>query len=255
MFGFEWLSVAYTGAFALVTVVGPRRAKRAVPLLVCVAAMAIILLASLMRPDGLRLFLPNLYLVLGYWIPALLITADPLSPEPSRFEQWLYRSDERCRGACPTLPAFLLLPVETAYLACYPIVPVSMGIVWVVAGPEAVPRYWMTVLLAGFACYASLPWLVSRPPAKTNSSASGAVKRLNAFVLSRVSHKWTTFPSGHAAVAWAAAFAVARESLVAGVALAVVAAGVSVGAAAGRYHYVIDVLLGVLVAVIVAVIT
>jgi membrane-associated phospholipid phosphatase len=254
MFGFEWLSLAYAGTFALVTVVAPRGVRRGLPMLVCVAAVALILLASL-GPDSLRLFLPNLYLVLGYWIPALLITADPLSPEPSWFERWLSRTDERCRGACPALPAILLLPVETAYLACYPIVPVSMGIVWVVAGPEAVPRYWMTVLLAGFTCYASLPWLVSRPPAKTDSHASGAVKRLNALVLSRVSHKWTTFPSGHAAVAWAAAFAVARECLVAGVALAVVAAGVSVGAAAGRYHYVIDVLLGLLVAVIVAVIT
>lgn len=255
MFGFEWLSLAYAGAFALVAVVGRRGVTRRVPLLVCVAALALILLAWRVGPDGLRLFLPNLYLVLGYWIPALLINADRLSPEPSWFEQWLSRSDERCRGACPAVPAILLLPVETAYLACYPIVPVSMGIVWVVAGPEEVPRYWMTVLLAGFACYASLPWLVSRPPAKTDSHASGAVKRLNAFVLSRVSHKWTTFPSGHAAVAWAAAFAVGRECPIAGVALAVVAAGVSVGAAAGRYHYVIDVLLGLLVAVVVAVIT
>ena len=76
--------------------------------------------------ESLRLFLPNLYLVLGYWIPALLITADRLSPDPSWFEQWLSRSDERCRSACPALPAILLLPAETAYLACYPIVPVSM---------------------------------------------------------------------------------------------------------------------------------
>lgn len=254
MFGFEWLSLAYAGAFGLVTVVGGRGVRRGVPLLVCGAAIVLVLLAPL-GPDGLRLLLPNLYLVLGYWIPALLITADPLSPEPSGFERWLSRSDERLRGVCPPVPSMLLLPVETAYLACYPIVPVSMGIVWSVAGPEAVPRYWMTVLLAGFVCYASLPWLVSRPPAKTASHASGAVKRLNALVLSRVSHKWTTFPSGHAAVAWAAAFAVARDCRIAGVALAIVAAGVSVGAAAGRYHYVIDVLLGLLVAVIAAVIT
>ena len=254
MFAFEWLSLAYAGAFGLVTAAGALGVRRRVPLLACSAAVALVLLAPL-GPESVRLFLPNLYLVLGYWIPALLITADRLAPEPSWFEQWLLRSDDRLRGACPSVPSMLLLPVETAYLACYPIVPLSMGMVWAYAGPDAVPRYWMTVLLAGFACYASLPWLVSRPPTKTVSHASGAVKRLNALVLSRVSHKWTTFPSGHAAVAWAAAFAVAREWPTAGVALAVVAAGVSVGAAAGRYHYVIDVLLGLLVAVIVAVVT
>jgi membrane-associated phospholipid phosphatase len=130
-----------------------------------------------------------------------------------------------------------------------------MGIVWAHAGAAAVPRFWMTVLVAGFACYASLPWLVSRPPKRLASHASGAVTRLNAFVLSRASHQWTTFPSGHAAVAWAAAFAVARVWPVAGVVLAMVAAGVSVGAASGRYHYVIDVLLGLLVAAVAAVIT
>jgi membrane-associated phospholipid phosphatase len=64
-----------------------------------------------------------------------------------------------------------------------------------------------------------------------------------------------SFPSGHAAVAWAAAFAVGREWATAGIVLALVAAGISVGAASGRYHYVIDVLLGLLVAVIAAVIT
>lgn len=254
MFGFEWLAFAYAAVFGLLTVVTTRALRRGTALIVCLVAVALVLVSPL-TPDFVRLVLPNLYLILGYWIPALLITADPLGPEPSRFEQWLSRSDERWRDACPAVPSLLLVPVETAYLACYPVVPVSMGIVWAHAGAAAVPRFWMTVLVAGFACYASLPWLVSRPPKRLASHGSGAVKRLNAFVLSRASHRWTTFPSGHAAVAWAAAFAVARVWPAAGLVLGIVAAGVSVGAASGRYHYVIDVLLGLLVAAVAAVIT
>ena len=254
MFGFEWLAFTYAAVFGLLTVVTPGALRRGTALIVCVFGAALVLVAPL-TADVVRLVLPNLYLILGYWIPALLITADPRAPEPSRFEQWLSRSDERWRDACPPVPSLLLVPVETAYLACYPVVPVSMGIVWAYGGAAAVPRFWMTVLVAGFACYASLPWLVSRPPTRLASHGSGTVKRLNAFVLSRASHKWTTFPSGHAAVAWAAAFAVARVSPVAGLVLGIVAAGVSIGAASGRYHYVIDVLLGLLVAAVAAVIT
>jgi hypothetical protein len=127
-------------------------------------------------------------------------------------------------------------------------------VVWIAGGETAVPRFWLTVLLSGFACYVSLPWLLSRPPRITTAN-SLAVGRLNAYVLSRVSHTWTTFPSGHVAVSWAAAFAVMRVCPVAGWCVALVAAGVTVGAAAGRYHFVVDVLIGMLVAVLAAVIT
>jgi hypothetical protein len=254
MFGFEWLALGYTGAFGLVAASGRWPMRRAVPLAVCAAAAGLVLLAPLMPPP-VRLVLANVYLVLGYWIPALLVGhRDPL-PGVTRFEQWLSQSDEYLRRVCPPVPTPILPLVETAYLACYPVVPASMAVVWAYAGAEAVPRYWTTVLLAGFACYASLPWLVSRPPSKPAPHITGSIARLNALVLKRVSHNWTTFPSGHAAVAWAAAFAVGREWPAAGIALALVAAGISVGAASGRYHYVIDVLLGLLVAVVAAVIT
>jgi membrane-associated phospholipid phosphatase len=68
-------------------------------------------------------------------------------------------------------------------------------------------------------------------------------------VLGRVSHGWNTFPSGHVAVAVAAAVSVAAVSPAAGVLFLIVAAGITVGSVTGRYHYVVDALTGVLVAV------
>lgn len=254
MFAFEWLSLAYMAVFGLLAVVTTHARRRGAAFVLSAVGTALVLVAS-HAPDAVRLVLPNIYLILGYWIPAVLITADPLSTAASPFEQWLSRSDERWRRILPAVPSPLLMPVETAYLACYPIVPLSMGLMLARGGGAALPRFWLTVLSAGLVCYVSLPWLVSRPPERLASHGSAAITRLNAFVLSRVSHRWTTFPSGHAAVAWAAAFAVMRVWPVAGMALGIVAAGVSVGAAAGRYHYVIDVLLGLLVAVFAAVIT
>jgi membrane-associated phospholipid phosphatase len=107
------------------------------------------------------------------------------------------------------------------------------------------------VLGAGFVCYGTLPWLVSRPPRLIDPAATEPhpISAVNAFILRRVSHQLNTFPSGHVAVSVAAALNTLAVWLPAGVVFSVVAVGIAVGAAVGRYHYVIDVLLGLLVGV------
>ena len=42
--------------------------------------------------------------------------------------------------------------------------PLSIAVVWVAGSHEDVARFWMAVLIAGYGCYITLPWLVSRPP-------------------------------------------------------------------------------------------
>jgi membrane-associated phospholipid phosphatase len=134
-------------------------------------------------------------------------------------------------------------------------VPLSFAVVWLHGGAADVARFWLAVLLAGYACYVTLPWLVSRPPRLQPGQVSrpGMLARLNAQVLGRVSHRLNTFPSGHVAVAAAAAVSVAAVSVPAGAALAGVVAAISVGAAAGGYHYVIDVVSGLAIAAAAAV--
>jgi hypothetical protein len=215
--------------------------------------MAAVVLART-APAAVRLLAPQFYLIAGYWLPALIVDAMPREPVPSRFERALQRTDLFLRPRLPGVLPWIAVLCETAYLLCYPIVPLALALVWVQGGGEAVPRFWMTVVMAGFACYVTLPWLLSRPPAREGLGAM-TLRRVNRHVLARVSHTWTTFPSGHVAVSWAAAVAVWRVSPASGVMLAIVACGVSVGAAAGRYHYVIDVLLGGIVAAVALVIT
>jgi membrane-associated phospholipid phosphatase len=67
-------------------------------------------------------------------------------------------------------------------------------------------------------------------------------------VLERWSHQFNTFPSGHVAVAVAAASSVASVSTEAGAVIGAVAAAIAIGAAAGGYHYIVDVILGLIVA-------
>ena len=140
--------------------------------------------------------------------------------------------------------------MELAYLLCYPLVPLSFAIVWLNGDGTDVRRFWLSVLLSGYACYVSLPWLVSRPPRShpEHEKNRRGLPDINVRLLGRLSHRLNTFPSGHVAVAAAAAVSVAVVSLPAGLALGVVVAAIGVGAAAGRYHYVIDVILGLVVA-------
>ena len=145
----------------------------------------------------------------------------------------------------------MLHAAELAYLFCYPLVPASLLVIAVIGTPADVTRFWLAVLVAGFACYASLPWLISRPPrlaAGEDSLVPRGVAAVNAHVLGRVSHRLNTFPSGHVAVSLAAAACVVPVSGAAGALAGAIAIGVAVGAVTGRYHYTVDVLLGVAVA-------
>lgn len=243
----EALAVLYfvaLGALAPATAVPWR--TRVVGAGVALAAAGAIAVASRTLDEAVRAWLPHVHLAAGYWIPALL-TAPPAGR--TSFERWLLGTERRLRPWLPPLPRVLRDVTELAYLACYPLVPLTFAVVWTSGGAADVDRFWVAVLAAGFTCYASLPWLVSRPPrfAAPQASPSSPVAAANVFVLGRVSHQLNTFPSGHVAVSVAAAGAVAPVSSTAGIVVAVVATAVAVGAIAGRYHYVTDVLLGAVV--------
>lgn len=248
MLPFEWLASAYFAGLLVATPwTAAARHRRLVVMLSCAALVLLIGIGAPRTSAWLRAWLPHAYLVLGYWMPALLV---PPPSRATRFEQWLLRTDEAVRPRLPRIPGWLVPLVELAYLVCYPLVPVSFVIVWVGGDAADVRRFWIAVLAAGYACYGSLPWLVSRPPRLATPSAIGPPAGLgaaNALVLRRASHQLNTFPSGHVAVACAAAGVVTTVSVEAGLGVGAVAAAIGVGATIGRYHYVIDVALGAVV--------
>jgi membrane-associated phospholipid phosphatase len=248
---FELLVVGYLAFFAVAAafadVEPPRRMRTALAALSCAV---LVYGASRTLPVTARLWLAFLYIPLGYWIPVPLV---PLR-QGSAFERWLVRSDEVLRGIAHALPRWFAYIVEVGYLTCFPLIPISFAVVWIAGSPEDVARFWMAVLLAGYGCYITLPWLVSRPPRLLEGAPASAdpssVSRANVFVLGRVSHQLNTFPSGHVAVTMAAAFAAGAVAPVAGLVLGMFATGVALGAVAGRYHYVIDVMLGVVLGIV-----
>ena len=250
MLRFETVSVVYFLLLATGAAVAPVPFRRAVRggAVSCAVALFIVGASRTLSSD-VRVWFPLLYLPVGYWLPSMLTAA----PGESRFEAWLRAHDETWRRRMGAVSPLAAAALELAYLACYLVVPLAFVIAWALGTLEQVQRFWVAVLLAGFACYITLPWLVSRPPRMLNG---GAVRRgvasFNVLLLRRVSHQFNTFPSGHVAVATAIALAVFPVSRLAGVILGVIAAGIAAGAAAGRYHYGIDVVVGAVVGIVAA---
>ena len=236
---FELVSGGYFAAIGLLAPFAGARVRRAVVVMVTAFALTAFIYASARwLPIGARLWFAPAYLAIGYWLPALLVTRPPAA-----FEAWLRRT-ERIRGRS-------FIAAEVAYLLCTPLTPAAFVVVWLNGSIEAVDHFWTAVLLAGFLCYVSLPWLVSRPPRLIEDALVDvpAIRRINVETLDRFSHGWNTFPSGHVAVSLAAALAVLPVSIAAGIVFLVVAAAIFVGAVWGRYHYSMDALAGVVVAI------
>jgi membrane-associated phospholipid phosphatase len=250
---FEGLAIGY---FALVAATGWHASRRGRGLLLSAGAIGLVIVARFVGWDA-RAWLPHAYLLLGYWTPAAFM---PPHPDP-RVERWL--AGWGWRRPCGTrvsetrrTPATIAV-LELAYLLCYPLVPAAFGVVFFTGDRCDVARFWTAVLAAGFLCYVTLPWMPARPPRLIDgvSPPAGGLAALNSRVLAAFSHERVTFPSGHVAVAAAAAVAVARVHPGAGVVMGLMAVLIAVAAVAGRYHYPIDVVLGTLVGIAAPVIT
>ena len=222
--------------------------RRPLPIVVSVATLACVHLV------GMRSIMPLIYLLVGYWVPSLLVGTANLS-----FESRLMRIDHALFGQhglqtfARRAPRPVIEYLELAYLLCYAVVP--MAFAWIVANgfETRADLYWSTVLLASFSCYGLLPWLPTRAPRAvetTPTASSSAIRRLNLAVLDRASVQWNTFPSGHTAASAAAALAVGSVSPAAGGALGVVALSIAVGSIVGRYHYAADAVAGAGLAIV-----
>ena len=218
---------------------------------------AVLALATLLSVlfVGMQHIMPLVYLLVGYWLPALLVRAPNL-----RFERRLLDVDDTLFGIDGLVrferraPRLLVEYLELAYLLCYAVVPAGY-VVLVASGHsgEAIDRFWSCVLLASFICYGLLPWLPTRAPRaveKKRETARSSIRQLNLAVLNRASVQWNTFPSGHTAASLATALAVGAYVPAAGFVIGVVAFSIAAGSVVGRYHYAADAIAGAAAAVL-----
>jgi membrane-associated phospholipid phosphatase len=237
---------AYLAGMALWAPVSPQR-KAQVFVISMMALLAIFII-------GMPHIMPLAFLLIGYWLPALLVREPDL-----RFEQRLLNFDCRLFGAGGLeqferrAPRLLIEYLELAYLLCYAVVPAGFACL-LLAGhdPDAIDRFWSIVLLASFVCYGFLPWMPTRAPRaiEPRGAMRSTIRELNLAVLNRASVQWNTFPSGHTAASLATAFAVGIYMPLAGVVLGVIALSIAAGSVAGRYHYAADAIAGAVAAIV-----
>jgi membrane-associated phospholipid phosphatase len=250
----EWIIVAYfaylAGAAAIVPSLSRQRRRSAIGTAIAVLIAVFTVAAFGTKATLWRDWMPLVYIVIGYRLPALLVTGTNQD-----FERRLLTLDHRLRvdtiNTRAPRPAIELL--EIAYLCCYPMVPAGIACLYFAGLGEESDRFWIAVLLAVFGCYGMLPWLPTQPPRAIEGApvrSSGLVRRVNLSVLGVASVQLNTFPSGHAAASLATALAVGVHLPLAGLLLGLLALAIALGSVVGRYHYAADALSGAALAIL-----
>jgi len=258
----EWITVAYfaylAGAAAVVPGIGRPQRRRAIGTALAVVIAVLTVAAFGTRATLWRDWMPLIYILIGYWLPALLVTGTD-----QVFERRLLAFDRRWLGEnvatiSERSPRAVIELLELAYLFCYPMVPIGFACLSVAGLHEESDRFWTAVLLAAFGCYGVLPWLPTRPPRAIEGApmrSSGPVRRLNERVLGLASVQLNTFPSGHVAASLATALAVSARLPLAGLPLGLLALAIAIASVVGRYHYAADAVAGAALALLAFVIS
>jgi membrane-associated phospholipid phosphatase len=252
----EWIGIgyfAYLAAMARFAHVSPARKRRVVGIAsLLIASIVVLGTRSGSAATIARDWMPLLYVLFGYWLPANLAGAPN-----SVLERTLLDLDHRLFGMgglskfVDRAPRFVIESFELAYLFCYPLLPIGFASLLLAGFRAEVDQFWTTVMLASFMCYGFLPWLPTRAPRAIEAAPPRprwSIRTMNLLVLDRASVQLNTFPSGHTAASLATALAVGAHSTVAGFLLALIAVSIAAGSVVGRYHYAADAVTGAVVA-------
>jgi membrane-associated phospholipid phosphatase len=145
--------------------------------------------------------------------------------------------------------------MEWAYMMCYSIVPLGLGVLYAAGVRRNASTFWFLVLVPTYLCYAITPFVPALPPRSLGHQAAGPepnrLRVMNLWILSRTSIQAISFPSAHVASSLAVSLVLLWAVPVAGAVFLVVTFWIAVAAVGGGYHYAVDVLLGAVVALLI----
>lgn len=260
----EWINLVFFSFFVIVSWLRPvtRRARIAIA---AIGATGIGLIVAAQLADWLLPFFT--VSVARDWLPAALMPmvywqAGRFSSTVNEsFQTRLKRLDDKLLRRC--LPNFgakasygwVATSLELAYLSCYALVPLGLGVLYLAHMRQHTLEYWSVVLPATYPCYAFTAFVPTLSPRvfETGSMrrSAGKIRRLNLWIVRWLSIKLNTFPSAHVTATLGASLVLLRVVPTVGLAFLLVSIGIALGAVLGRYHYVADVLSGAALAVVV----
>ena len=255
MRGSEWIQIVFVFGIGLLAWMRPLEMRRRLR----IALLAIIVPAAILTArfafhgfagSVVRDWLPAALLLVPYWQAGQFFTG----PDAG-IQKWLAQTDEKAlhvfrRIIGSSENGGWARYFETAYLMCYPLVPIGLAALYLGHHRAAADFYWIVVVLASNICFAITIFVPAMPPRLVPDLASGFavaanhVRKLNLEVLNRGSIQAITFPSAHVASTTAVALVLTRFLPVTGAIFLAIAASIAIGAFLGRYHYFLDVALG-----------
>lgn len=204
-----------------------------------------------------RDWLPALFMLLVYWQSGQFFKAPN-----EKFQAMLERLDNKMldallqRQANPWNHPWIAAYLELAYLLCYPLIPLGVGVLYMMNRKPYVDEYWVIVLLSAYLCYVTTTFIQTLPPRmlvteQYFSAHLNKIRTLNLRVLRHTSIQVNTFPSAHVAATIAASLALLRLIPMAGLVFLWISISIAVGTVMGRYHYAADALTGIVLAIVV----
>jgi hypothetical protein len=201
-YAYEWIALSYFGLLGVAALAARLPARRRAAVASQCAAVIAVIAGLALAPeqldrgtetawvrDAARTWLPALYVLFGYWLPAKLYR----TPMPAA-EARLLDADRRIDAAVGTdcwiarSPRALLEYLELSYALTYIFLPAGLAIVLLVGRADLTDRFWSVALLSHLSAYAALlvvqtrpPWLLEGPRAIDRRPL--LFRRLNHFIM------------------------------------------------------------------------
>lgn len=136
--------------------------------------------------------------------------------------------------------------LELAYLSCYELVPLGLGVLYLLHLRRYANEYWLVVLSATYPCYVLTAFLPTRPPRDLEMESvpprPSKIRAFNLWIVRHISIHLNTFPSAHVTATLGGSLVLLRHTPMVGFAFLLVSIGIILGAVTGRYHYAADVI-------------
>ena len=261
----EWIQIVFASGIGVLAWIQPLEIGRRLRITLLAIIVPVTILNARFALHGfagsvVRDWLPTALLLIPYWQAGQFFTG----PD-ERIQEWLARSDKKVLQLIGQFKRMIgssenrgwARYFETAYLMCYPLVPIGLSALYLGHHRAAADFYWIVVVLASDICFAITTFVPAMPPrlvperTENFKIVASHVRKLNLEILNRGSIHAITFPSAHVGSTTAVALVLVRFLPVTGAIFLVIAASIAIGAFLGRYHYFLDVALGIIEATVV----
>jgi membrane-associated phospholipid phosphatase len=260
----EWINLIFFCLLSGLALLIPlKQAKRIAIISIGVLGVGLVVAAQFLD----CFFSPLIASIIRDWLPAPLILAayhqggQFFSAPMESLQSWLLRLDQKLFAflgrslGMDEIPKPVRAYLETAYLFCYPLVPMGVGVLYLAHMRGFTDQFWAIVLPPTYVCYAMIPFLPTQPPWMVDAErivASGRnpVRTANFFVLRHLSIQSNTFPSAHVAASVATALALLQFVPFAGPVFLWIAISIAISTVTGRYHYTLDAVTGAALAAV-----